>query len=140
MTPTTLILRYSAFAVIATLINLGSQRIVLMFGSSTLHFAAAVIVGTGTGLVVKYILDKTWIFFDTEVGIEAHGRKFTLYTVMGLVTTAIFWSMESAAWFMWRTEAAREIGAVIGLAIGYVVKYHLDRRFVFTDARLKAAS
>jgi hypothetical protein len=31
----------------------------------------------------------------------------------------------------------RELGAVIGLAIGYVVKYNLDRRFVFTDAQLR---
>ncbi len=118
-------LRYSAFAVIATLINLGSQRIVLFFGSSALHFAAAIVIGTGAGLVVKYILEDLDLLRHRG-GIEAHSRKFTLYTVMGLVTTAIFWSMESAAWFLWRTEAAREIGAVIGLAIGYVVKYHLD--------------
>jgi hypothetical protein len=28
----------------------------------------------------------------------------------------------------------RELGAVIGLTIGYVVKYELDRRFVFTPS------
>ncbi len=54
---------------------------------------------------------------------------------MGVVTTAIFWSTETAFWVIWHTDLARETGAVLGLAVGYVVKYRLDRRFVFTDAR-----
>ncbi len=55
---------------------------------------------------------------------------------MGLVTTTIFWGAESLFWFVWHTQAMRELGAVLGLAVGYVVKYRLDRRFVFTDAVL----
>ncbi|MEL7013152.1 MAG: GtrA family protein, partial [Pseudomonadota bacterium] len=31
----------------------------------------------------------------------------------------------------WRTDLMRELGAVIGLTIGYVTKYQLDKRFVF---------
>jgi putative flippase GtrA len=140
MTRKSLILRYSLFAVIATLANLGMQRIVLSFDDGAAAFAVAVAAGTLVGLVVKYILDKRWIFFDTQTGLKAHGRKFTLYTAMGLVTTAIFWGSETAFWLVWRTDAMRELGAVIGLAVGYVVKYNLDRRFVFTDARLEATS
>ena len=30
----------------------------------------------------------------------------------------------------------RELGAIIGLGVGYLIKYHLDRRYVFTDTRL----
>ena len=59
---------------------------------------------------------------------------------MGLITTVIFWGAETAFWLIWRTDAMRELGAVIGLGIGYVVKYHLDRRYVFTDSRLEAAA
>lgn len=140
MTRQTLIIRYSLFAVIATLANLGMQRAVLAFGDSAGLFAAAVLAGTAIGLVVKYVLDKRWIFFDTQTGLKAHSRKFTLYTAMGLITTAIFWGFETAFWLIWQTDGMRELGAVIGLAIGYVVKYNLDRRFVFTDARLEAAS
>ena len=102
-------------------------------------FFAAVLVGTLVGLVIKYVLDKRWIFFDVGTGLKQHGRKFGLYTAMGLITTAIFWSTESAFWFIWRTEAMRELGAVLGLTVGYVVKYQLDRRFVFTDAVLQQA-
>lgn len=137
MTLATLIVRYGLFAVIATAANLGTQRLVLALGTDTLFYAAAVIAGTGVGLVIKYVLDKRWIFFDTGTGLKQHGQKFGLYTAMGLITTAIFWGSETAFWYFGRTDALRELGAVLGLAVGYVVKYRLDRRFVFTDAALK---
>lgn len=134
MSTTSLILRYAVFAVLATLANLGAQRLVLLAGETAPIFALAVIVGTALGLVVKYALDKRWIFADPETGLRAHGRKFGLYTAMGLVTTAIFWATETAFWLGFGTHTAREIGAVLGLAVGYVVKYRLDRRFVFVTA------
>tara|TARA_R110002073_G_scaffold7506_22_gene42879 strand:+ start:10293 stop:10706 length:414 start_codon:yes stop_codon:yes gene_type:complete len=127
----TLIGRYSAFAILATLANLGAQRLVLMAGETPLFFAAAVVAGTALGLVVKYLLDKRWIFADLSTGLRAHGRRFSLYTAMGLVTTAIFWATETAFWAIWQSHAAREAGAVLGLGVGYVVKYQLDKRFVF---------
>lgn len=131
MTGPNIALRYVIFAVIATIANLGVQRAVLAGGDDL--FIWAVLAGTAVGLVVKYLLDKRWIFFDTSTGTAAHARKFTLYTVMGLLTTAIFWGMETAFWLTWRTDAMRELGAVIGLTIGYVVKYWLDRKYVFGD-------
>jgi len=98
-----------------------------------------VVVGTGAGLVLKYALDKHWIFYDATAGAKAQGGQFALYTAMGLVTTAIFWASETAFWLVGHTQAAREAGAVLGLAVGYGVKYRLDRRFVFTDAALGRA-
>jgi putative flippase GtrA len=58
---------------------------------------------------------------------------------MGIVTTAIFWSTETAFWLIWETHTMRELGAVLGLSLGYVVKYALDRRFVFKDTQKVAA-
>ena len=136
MTLQTLVLRYTAFAVLATFANLAAQRGVLQFGDSGAHFTAAVGAGTVVGLVIKYILDKRWIFHDFETGLRSHGRKFSRYTAMGLITTAIFWGTETAFWLIWRTDLMRELGAVIGLSIGYVIKYNLDRRFVFPDSKL----
>ena len=140
MTLQTLVLRYAFFAVLATLANLATQRGVLWFGDSGTVFAFAVAAGTLVGLVLKYILDKRWIFGDMSVGVKAHSKRFSLYTAMGLVTTAIFWGMETAFWLVWQTDAMRELGAVLGLSIGYVVKYNLDRRFVFTDTELAQAT
>lgn len=133
MSVQTLILRYAAFAVIATLVNLGVQRVVLAGGDSAGVFALAMVAGTAAGLVVKYALDKRWIFDDRTTGARENGRKFALYTVMGLATTALFWATETAFWLIWQTDRMRELGAVIGLTVGYVVKYRLDRRFVFTS-------
>lgn len=137
MTLRTLILRYSAFAVMATIVNLAVQRLVLAIGDTTLFFTAAVAAGTLAGLVVKYVLDKRWIFYDLDTGVKAHVEKFTRYTVMGLISTAIFWGTETAFWLIWQTDMMRELGAIIGLSIGYVIKYRLDRRYVFTDSRLE---
>ncbi len=140
MTLGTLIFRYAAFAVIATIVNLAVQRLVLLQGTTTFWFLAAMGLGTIAGLVVKYILDKRWIFADTSTGVKAHGKKFGLYTAMGVFTTVIFWGTETAFWLIWQTDGMRELGAILGLAVGYVVKYLLDRRFVFTDSRLEPAA
>jgi putative flippase GtrA len=118
--------------------NLATQRVVLSFGETAAHFAAAIAAGTIIGLIVKYILDKRWIFFDMASGVRAHGRRFTLYTAMGLVTTAIFWGTETAFWVIWKDDLMRELGAILGLTVGYVVKYNLDKRFVFTPSGLAA--
>lgn len=135
MTGTSLALRYGGFAVIATVVNLGMQRIVLWGTSaaevSPARFALAVAAGTLAGLVIKYLLDKRWIFFDQTSGARAQGAQFLLYALMGVVTTLIFWATETAFWIIWQTDLARETGAVLGLTVGYVTKYILDRRYVF---------
>lgn len=133
MSALALSLRYAAFAILATLANLGTQRLVLMVDDGSAGFAAAVFAGTLVGLVLKYVLDKHWIFADRSTGMATHGRKFALYTAMGIVTTLIFWGTETLFWVVWKSDGMRELGAVLGLAIGYVTKYRLDRRFVFTE-------
>lgn len=135
MSRTTLVIRYIAFAVVAVVVNLAVQRVVLLGGDGTLWFFLALGAGTLAGLVVKYVLDKRWIFFDPTSGAAAQSRQFGLYSLMGVITTVIFWVTETAFWMSWGTDFARELGAVIGLSIGYVTKYQLDRRFVFQEGR-----
>ena len=139
MTLTTLILRYSLFAVLATIANLGTQRLILSEPETVSNFALAVFFGTGVGLVVKYLLDKRWIFQDRSEGLRDHSKKFTLYTATGVFTTLIFWGTEYTFWALWSTTFARELGALLGLSAGYILKYQMDRRFVFADLQ-RAAS
>lgn len=134
MSRTELVLRYGGFALLSILANLGAQRAILQFVDGNAGFVLAVATGTGVGLVLKYVLDRRWIFYDRTPGLAVHGRDFTLYTAMGIVTTLIFWMTETAFWIIWQTDLMRETGAVLGLTVGYVVKYKLDSRFVFRTA------
>lgn len=127
----TLVVRYGAFALIAMFANLGAQRAILYFDQSTVFFFAALFVGTAVGLVIKYVLDSRWIFFHVESSVTRQAQSFSLYTMTGIITTAVFWGTEAAFWFFTKSDAMRELGAVIGLTIGYVSKYSLDKRFVF---------
>lgn len=137
MSRSVLVIRYTAFAIVAVAVNLLVQRIVLLAGDGVVWFVLAMGVGTLAGLVVKYALDKRWIFYDITAGASAQSKQFGLYSVMGLVTTAIFWATETTFWAIWGTDFARELGAVIGLSVGYVTKYQLDRRFVFKDTMVR---
>ena len=119
------------FAAISTLLNLLTQRFILSFGKTNLYFLIAIISGTLVGLVVKFFLDKNYIFFDNNNNSSNLKKKFGLYTLMGTFSTMIFWGTESIFWIIWRNENMREIGAVLGLTIGYIIKYRLDKRYVF---------
>lgn len=135
-TPVELALRYLLFAAIAVAANLGSQALVFgVAGGGPLAFAAALVIGTGVGLLVKYVLDARWIFYAAPTRPAEEGKTFLGYAGTGLVTTAIFWGTEIAFHFGFPAwEEARYAGGALGLAVGYVVKYRLDRRFVFGTA------
>jgi putative flippase GtrA len=98
-----------------------------------LSLYVAMFIGTVAGLVLKYILDKKYIFFHTPKSKRDDRRKFFLYSLMGLFTTFIFWGFEIGFDALFVNENAKYVGAVIGLSIGYVVKYFLDKKFVFKD-------
>ena len=48
-------------------------------------------LGTLTGLIVKYILDKKYIFFFKVKSVSEDTGRFMLYSLMGVITTLIFW-------------------------------------------------
>jgi putative flippase GtrA len=128
---------YAAFGAVATAVNLATQAAVHELlppeGAAGPAYWLALAAGTGTGLVVKYALDKRWIFRDGSTGLAAHGRRFSLYTLMGVATTVIFWGTQTAFFLVSGNRAMLYLGGALGLAIGYWVKYQLDRRYVFTS-------
>jgi putative flippase GtrA len=127
----TIVLLYSLFAIISIVANLGTQKIYISLSSERLAVPLSVLAGTAVGLSVKFLLDKAWIFRYQHRNV-AHGLKsFFLYSMMGVATTAIFWGLELGADLICRTEAARLAGGAVGLVIGYLVKYKLDKKFVF---------
>lgn len=125
------VLLYVAFAAVATAVNIGTQFIVFQLVSGSSALWIGMIAGTATGLIIKYALDKVWIFNDRETGFRQHAEKFSRYSFIGLGTTGIFWITELSFAAIGPWEGWRYIGALVGLSIGYTIKYFADRRFVF---------
>ncbi|MCJ8518804.1 putative flippase GtrA [Pseudorhizobium tarimense] len=122
--------RYVGFAFIATAVNFLAQEMTIrVFPGYPLMLS--ILVGTLAGFAVKYVLDKKWIFFDDYTSHSSEAKKIVLYGLFSVLTTAIFWGFEITFWALWGTNLAKYVGGALGLAIGYVSKYALDRRFVF---------
>lgn len=129
-------IRYTIFALFATIANIGSQDISLRLYGGIYDVMMSVAVGTVIGLIVKYVLDKKYIF-KYRVKNAAHDtRLFILYTVMGLITTIIFWGFEFGFDYFFQSKEMRYTGGVLGLVIGYFIKYELDKRFVFVKQEI----
>lgn len=122
---------YSILALIASLANFAAQDLTTTVYGGPFSIAISVVLGTGVGLVVKYILDKRYIFSFKARNAIHDGQTFALYTIMGLVTTVIFWGFEFGFQAVFATREMRYLGGALGLAIGYVAKYLLDKRYVF---------
>lgn len=131
MTSMRLLSAYLLFALAAMASNICTQNIVLYFYDGNFSIAISVLAGTISGLLTKYLLDKHYIFRFQTANMAHDVHTFTLYAVMGIFTTLIFWSFEAVFHFIFGTKEMRYAGAIIGLAIGYIVKYQMDKRFVF---------
>jgi putative flippase GtrA len=128
---------YAIFAAIATIANLGAQMIVMWLyqGSHAIEFS--ILVGTLIGLPIKYILEKRYIFEFKSDSLSHDSRLFALYSFMGIFTTLLFWGVEYLFHILFGTDAMRYLGGAIGLSLGYFIKYHLDKRFVFVTKPVK---
>ena len=126
-----LAITYSLFALIATLANISVQDVVVRLYSGSLQVPISIIAGTSVGLLIKYLLDKRFIFHFQADNAMHDTKTFMLYLLMGILTTSIFWGFEFGFDHLFHSKELRYLGGSIGLAIGYVAKYHLDKHFVF---------
>lgn len=124
--------RYVLFAIIATLVNLLTQEVVIQI-APVAPLALSILMGTAAGFLLKYVLDKKWVFEDDYGDHRQEVQKVTLYGAFSVLTTLIFWGFEVTFWMIWQTDLAKYTGAVLGLAIGYAAKFVLDRTFVFKE-------
>jgi putative flippase GtrA len=124
--------RYVLFAILATLANLLTQEAVVR-AAPVAPLTLSILMGTVAGFVLKYALDKKWVFDDGYDGHRQELQKITLYGAFSVLTTLVFWGFEIAFWMIWQTDLAKYTGAVLGLAIGYAAKFVLDRTFVFKE-------
>ena len=82
-------------------------------------------------IAIMLLFRKTLLFSFQSKSMKHDGQLFVLYSFLGVFTTAIFWGMEYAFHLIFTTDFMRYVGALIGLTIGYFIKYQLDKRFVF---------
>jgi len=130
---------YAVFAAFATVVNIGSQALVIWLYHGAYAVPLSILVGTAAGLPVKYVLEKRHIFSFESDNLAHDGKMFALYSFMGVFTTALFWGVEFAFHHLFGTDAMRYLGGFIGLTLGYAIKYHLDKRFVFVKPSVVGA-
>lgn len=130
---------YAILAAISMGCNFASQELMVRIYHGPFAVTLSIMVGTGVGLLVKYMLDKRFIFRFQAENIAHDTRTFILYSFMGVFTTAIFWGFEFGFHYLFQTKTLRYLGGAIGLMIGYFTKYQLDKRFVFTRVLARGA-
>lgn len=126
-------LLYSLFAGISMVFNLVVQASIMHFYIYSSAIFLSMLVGTGVGLITKYILDKHYIFAFKAKNLAHDSKLFFLYSAMGIVTTALFWIIEYGFEWIFSNESMRYVGGAIGLLLGYLIKYRLDKQFVFVN-------
>ena len=129
-------LLYSVFAGIAVATNLAAQALIIHFYLDSYTMLLSMLVGIGVVLITKYILDKRYIFAFQFENLAHDSQLFFLYSAMGILTTTLFWIIEDGFGWIFATELLRYVGGAIGLIIGYLIKYSLDKRFVFVNSSL----
>ena len=133
----TIALLYTLFASFSTVINIISQMLSMDIYQGVYAVEISILVGTATGLPLRYILEKRYIFNFKSSNIKHDGQLFLLYSFMGVLTTAIFWFTEYTFHLFFTDDLMRYVGGVVGLSIGFYIKYRLDKKYVFMNSNRK---
>lgn len=138
---------YIIFALLSTLINIvvqwSMERILLLLKIDLLslvlikNISIIIIIkmffGTVAAFIFKYIVDKVIIFKDDTKELKENLKKILLYGFFAVFTTLIFWGCELSFKYLLQFNNSEYLGGVIGLAIGYTIKFILDKKFVFSN-------
>lgn len=137
---------YMLFAVICTGINLGSQSVLnyllspievlnqglTIFGKTfEYYYIIHLLAGTALGFMAKFLLDKFLVFKNEHQNMGATFKQMIIYGLFAVITTLIFWGFQISFKFIFNSDQISLIGGLLGLTIGYSVKYILDKTWVF---------
>ena len=133
-----IIVLYILFAALSTIINIGLQMISVLAYKGSYFVEISILVGTVAGLPLRYFLEKRYIFAFSSKNIVHDGKLFVFYSTMGVITTLIFWSTEYTFHIIYDTDLMRYVGGIVGLVIGFFIKYQLDKKYVFVNNKSEA--
>ena len=139
-TATKIAILYTLFAVVSTAINIGSQMLSIWVYEGPFSVEISILFGTVMGLPLRYFLEKRYIFNFTSKNLVHDGKLFIFYSAMGVITTLIFWGTEYAFHLIYDTDFMRYLGGILGLSVGFYVKYQLDKKYVFVNSYNEAVS
>ena len=125
-------LKYILFAILAMTVNIFFQYLSFLLIDHKYELYIAILNGTILGMILKYYLDKNFIFYYVKK--EFNNKNiFLLYIFTSIFTTIIFWAIE--LWFSYYVNInySEYIGALVGLTLGYSLKYLLDKQLVFNN-------
>jgi hypothetical protein len=121
---------YVGFALLAVAGNLGAQWLVTRVLGPYSMFLIELVAGTGVGVVIKFLLDRAFIFDDSAKQ-RPVAKQATLYLMTSVATTILFWGGEGlCVLLLGKTDARFAVGAFV-LSVGYLLKYQLDKRITF---------
>lgn len=133
-----IIVLYTLFAALSTIINIGLQMISVLAYKGSYFVEISILVGTVAGLPLRYFLEKRYIFAFSSKNIVHDGKLFVFYSTMGVITTLIFWGTEYTFHIIYDTDLMRYVGGIVGLVIGFFIKYQLDKKYVFVNSKSEA--
>lgn len=122
---------YACLSIVAIVVNICSQAMVLLWFDGLYSLSYSLAVGAVAGLITKYLLDKRYVFRFQVAEVRNNTKTFILYCLVGVFTTALFLIVELFFNHMFKSDLMRYLGGVLGLSMGYALKYQLDKRFVF---------
>jgi hypothetical protein len=128
---TALAFKYSAIASGASFSNIALQALILKAYAGFMAVELSIILATGLILPIKYILDKKYIFNFRADSVSHDAKHFGLYTFVSIFTVLIFWGTEYGFHMLFKTDAMRYTGGLLGLVLSFIAKYKLDKKFVF---------
>ena len=88
------------------------------------------IVAVGITYVIKFFLDKYLVFKKTSLKIKETSQEFFKYFGFAILTTIENIGIQFI--FTNVFNAPLEVGFLVALSIGYITKFFLDRKYVFT--------
>ncbi len=103
----------------------------MFFYRGFLDVEISILLGTLVSVPFRYIVEKIYIFNFKSINLKHDSRIFILYLYSSIFTTLIFWSVEYCFYIFFSVDLMRYIGGILGLSIGFFIKYQLDNKYVF---------
>ena len=88
------------------------------------------IVAVGITYLIKFFLDKYLVFKKTSLNVKETSKEFFKYFGFAILTTILNIGIQFI--FTNLFNAPFEVGFLFAMSIGYITKFFLDRKYVFS--------